>query len=391
MPHQDQPHPGETPADQPDLQGAPDHPAARAPRVLSIGLDQAAHASLETITNDLHHATNAAACWEYLDANDFDAVVIGPGIERNEAISLASRLASSDHAARPVFADPDPSVTFSVDAMRSGAVDLIRTPIQTEQARVALDRAREQADLTRSTRRRVERLKKICQRLHASREDANRQVDVLCSDLASAYQEIARQMPQAAMPNSTYANAVRRELDVEAILRMTLEHVLAKTGPTNAAVYLPTGSGDFALGAYVNYSLPAETIDVALDHMADALAPAFAGEDCLEVFGPGQIAERVDNVQDWIGDASAIVFTCQDEGETLAIGCLFRDPHEPFSEEALDEIESVRGVFGSQLSRVIRIHNRHRPKDTWPGFEIEDHEGDEDQGWNTGDDYGMAA
>ncbi|MEM1423817.1 MAG: hypothetical protein AAGH64_07415 [Planctomycetota bacterium] len=387
MSHQDQSRGRESHADHTPF----DDP--RPPKVLSIGLDSGARDALDPLTEQLLDAPDPDTCWEWLGRGDFDALVIGPGIDRDDAIGLASRLAGSGLAARPVFADPDPSVTFSVDAMRSGAVDLIRTPIQTEQARAALDRAREQADLSRSTRRRVERLKKICQRLHASREDANRQVDVLCSDLASAYQEIARQMPKATMPNSTYESAVRSELDVEAILRMTLEHVLTKTGPTNAAVYLPTGSGDFALGAYVNYSLPSDTIDVALDHMADTLAPAFADDDSVHAFGAGELAKRVDSVQDWIGDATALVFTCLHEGETLAIGCLFRDAHEAFPSEAIDELDSVRSVFGAQLSRVIRIHNRHRPKDTWPGFEIDDHEGDEDYGsdWSADDDYGMAA
>ena len=126
--------------------------------------------------------------------------------------------------------------------------------------------------------------------------------------------------------------------------------------------------------------------------MADTLAPAFADDDSVHEFDAGELAQRVDNVQDWIGDAAALVFTCQHEGETLAIGCLFRDAHETFPQDAIEELESVRAVFGAQLARVIRVHNRHRPKDTWPGFEIDDHEGDEDQGgWNTGDDYGMAA
>ncbi|GAB4546494.1 MAG: hypothetical protein Tsb0013_05370 [Phycisphaerales bacterium] len=382
---EDEPAHWDTPEDRTE------QPDQRSPRVITIGLDAHADELIASLCEEHRSAPDQQRCWSWLHTGDFDALVIGPACGRDEAIHLARRLSGSDLAARPVFAHPDPSVTFSVDAMRSGAVDLIGTPIQTEQARSALDRAREQADLARSRRRRVERLKKICQRLHASREDANRQVDVLCSDLASAYQEIARHMPRAAMTNSTYANAVRSELDVEVILRMTLEHLLAKTGPTNAAVYLPTGSGDFALGAYVNYSLPSETIDVALDHMADTLAPAFADEKSVLTFGPGELAQRVERVQDWIGDCAAIVFACMNEGETLAIGALFRDAHEPFPQQAVDEISDVREHFASQLARVIHVHNRHRPKDTWPGFEIDERAEDEGPEWNTGDDYGMAA
>ncbi len=384
MSSQDQSHQWEQPAAQPEH-------ATRPVRVLAIGLDDETTIALDELGTEIRVAPDATTCWDWLDAGDFDALMIGPGLKKRDAIELAQRVNDSEHATRPVFANPRPTVAFSVDAMRSGAVDLIRTPIQTDHARCALDRAREQADLARSQRRRVERLKKICQRLHASREDANRQVDVLCSDLASAYQEIARHMPTSEMNNSAFTQSIRSELDVEALLRMTLEHVLAKTGPTNAAVYLPTGSGDFALGAYVNYSLPSDTADVVLDHMADTLAPAFAGDDTLQTFGPNQLADRVEGVEGWIGDGATVVFACMNEGETLAVATLFRDAHEPFAQDAIDEIDSVRAEFAAQLAKVIQIHNRHKPKDTWPGFEVDDHTDDTGDDLGFGDDYGMAA
>ena len=125
MSHQDQSRERETHADH-----AP-HDVPRPPRVLSIGLDGEAQDALDRITDEFHNAPEPDTCWEWLNAGDFDALVIGPDLERSRAILLASRIAGSDLATRPVFADPDPSVTFSVDAMRSGAVDLIRPPIQT--------------------------------------------------------------------------------------------------------------------------------------------------------------------------------------------------------------------------------------------------------------------
>lgn len=384
MTPQDEPQQWEQPAEQPETI------SVRATRVLVIGVDDDTHATLADLNLDISTAPDAETGWRWVESGDFDALVLGPGVKRKDAIGLANKLQTSDHVARPVFAVSRPTVAFSVDAMRSGAVDLIRVPAQTDHAQGALDRAREQADLARSQQRRVERLKKICQRLHASREDASRQVDVLCSDLASAYQEIAKQLPDSAM-HSSISHAIRSELDVESLLRITLEHILGKTGPTNAAVYLPTGSGDFALGAYVNYSLDADNADIVLDHMADTLAPRFADEPELVSFGANELTERVEGIDAWIGDAGALIFACQNEGETLAVAALFRDPDEPFSDVAIEEIDAVRTEFGAQLAKIIQIHNRHKPKDTWPGFEVDEKTDDTDQDFDTGSDWGMAA
>ena len=41
-----------------------------------------------------------------------------------------------------------------------------------------------------------------------------------------------------------FGGLIRQELDIESLLRTTLEFVLGRCGPTNAAVFLPTTSGD---------------------------------------------------------------------------------------------------------------------------------------------------
>ena len=41
-----------------------------------------------------------------------------------------------------------------------------------------------------------------------------------------------------------FTGLIKQELDIENLLRTTLEYVLGRSGPTNAAVFLPTTSGD---------------------------------------------------------------------------------------------------------------------------------------------------
>ena len=47
-------------------------------------------------------------------------------------------------------------------------------------------------------------------------------------------------------------------LDVEGVLRRTMEWILRKLGPLNAAIYLPAGESQFSLGAYLNLDTQAD-------------------------------------------------------------------------------------------------------------------------------------
>lgn len=114
----------------------------------------------------------------------------------------------------------------------------------------------------------------MCRRLNTAREQVSQQVDTLCSDLVNAYQELADHMNQVTTATE-FKGLIRNELDIESLLRTTLEFVLSRSGPTNAAIFLPTTSGDYSLGAYVNYDCPKETVDVLLDHLANVVAPRF--------------------------------------------------------------------------------------------------------------------
>jgi hypothetical protein len=85
----------------------------------------------------------------------------------------------------------------------------------------------------------------------------------------------------------------------------------------------------------------------------------------------------------WIGDSHMIAFSCQHEGECLAIFLLFRDSKMAYSEGVLPQMKTVRDLFAAQLAKVIRIHHRHLPKEKWGAL------GDMDE--PRGDDYGLAA
>lgn len=313
----------------------------------------------------------------------FDVALIDLDLSEADAFKLARELTNSESgtSTRVVFTALEPGFDLSVKAMRSGAADLLRKPTPPAVLGESVRAAGEQARAARAQNRRVQRLKRMCRRLNTAREEVTQQVGGLCDELAAAYQDLAGQVEHITMATE-FSSLLRQELDVESLLRTTLEYLLTKTGPTNAAVFLPTGPREYSLGAYVNYDIPRETADVLLDHLADTLPQRFEEEESLLWSSTSQdLTEWMNDGAGWVADSTVIVFACRNRDECLGVATLFRDPSRPFTSEIIAQLELMRDLFTQQLARVINIHNRHKPKDAWPGF------GEED----AGDDYGLAA
>lgn len=165
---------------------------------------------------------------------------------------------------------------------------------------------------------------------------------------------------------SEFTVLIRQELDIESLLRTTLEYVLGRSGPTNAAVFLPTTSGDFSLGAYVNYDCPKETVDILLDHMANVVAPRFENAPApVHIATPEAMDDQLGDDAHWLGDSHVVAYPCRSGEETLAIVLLFRDSRSPYLKGFIEQLVTVGDLFAAQLARVIRIHHRHLPKDKW--------------------------
>lgn len=172
-------------------------------------------------------------------------------------------------------------------------------------------------------------------------------------------------MSQLSIANE-FKGMISNELDIEALLRTTLEFVLARSGPTNAAIFLPTTSGDYSLGAYVNYDCPKDTCDILLDHMANVVAPKFERQTSVAYMTtPSELKRRIGEDAAWLGDSGVVAFACKHDNETLAIFLLFRDRRTVYPASVLEQLRTVGDLFAAQLARVIHIHHRHLPKEKW--------------------------
>ena len=305
-----------------------------------------------------------------------------------ESIDLLREIAQAEPAVVPVLASSRPSLDLAVEAMRSGAADLMKlgkTDETVHAARASLALAIDRAQLARHREGRVERLRTVCRQLNTARQDISSQISGMCNDLVEAYQELSDQIDQVTI-SGEFNGIIRQELEIESLLRTVLEFILAKIGPTNAAVFLPATSSDFSLGAYVNCDINAQTLDTLLDHLADTLAPRFEQRSGVHLFANRrETASMLGEDAHWLPEHASVVFPCHRDEECLAVVALFRDDRTPFGPGTAAMLETIGKLFAAQLARIIHVHHRHLPKSQWGA------PGDGPEEWDDHDDIDLAA
>ena len=172
-------------------------------------------------------------------------------------------------------------------------------------------------------------------------------------------------------PNLGVSFDPRISLDVETLLRNHCERCLSITNPTNVAVFLPTSSGDYSLGAFVNYEKPKETIDSVLDGLCDKIAkPVEQGlasgilvANKFKMFTPEEREKFFSGEVFGLDDRYFLLAPVVVDGETFAIVTIFRD-NAPFRMD-LSRLNSLVEEFGSRLVRIVRTHFRCVAPNDW--------------------------
>lgn len=352
----------------------------RSLRVLLVSIDGDTRRMLAPIAQELCGGCEMVSTRaQALDAllAPADIVIIDDGLpDGGWADVLPAALATNQHIEALVVSERL-TVDLAVEAMRSGASDLLARPIDAREATACLRAALAKAIASREREREKVRLERSNRRLRSDRSQMTEQVNVFCNDLVGAYQELAEQVSHMSL-SSEFTAIIGQELDIEEVLRKGLEFMLTRTGPTNAAVYLPTNHSDFSLGAYVNYDCSRDEADVLLDHLADIVPPRFADDEVVRWFEtPGEIRAEIDDAVGWLDESTMVVFPCRHKGETLAVLVFFRDANRRFTRDLMPQIETMGKLFGEQLARVIRVHHRRLADEEQFGFGFEDDGADE--------------
>ncbi|MHC5113120.1 MAG: GAF domain-containing protein [Planctomycetota bacterium] len=352
-------------------------------KVLIVGGDPEFRADLSHVLNEgVYQSTHVNRYDEAraaLGKNRYDVILLSPKLPDGNGLDLARLVQQRTPSTKTIVFSETNSFPIALEALRSGAVDYIRTSAGLDEFRARVEAASEKCRTERRRDDRLRKLQQLCHDLNSAREEIAEQVDSLCSELADAYQELTDQMGEVAMA-SEFRTLLRQELDIEDLLRTTLEYLLGKTGPTNAAVFLPDSDNLYSLGAYVNYDCPRDSIDRLLDHLCHAICPQMADESELVAFSDA------DEFAEWMGidggllaESQVIAFACRHKGECLAIFVLFRNLATPFEPQLAGTLDVLRQIFGEQLAQVLNVHHRATPQ--WPK--------DADEGFDDYDDYGF--
>jgi len=374
------------------LPAMPSEPAEpRPPRVLIVDPDPAIRALLKAPAEGLGplhvvHAPNLAHARKHLSRQRVDLVIVNAELPDGSGLALAVELDESSRTTHTIVMADTPDAEQAIAVIRAGADDLLTKPLDADQLRerVARSLARQQKDKARAAK--VRKLKKRCRSLRHAREEVGEQVESLCSDLVEAYQELAEQVGQATV-GSEYAGRIKDQLDLEELLRTTLEYLIEKLGPTNAAIFLPSTMDEYSLGGYVNYDCTKDGAEFLLEHLADVLPQKVANSKAtVHVVDEQALETLLGDDAAYLADAELIAFNARAHGETLAVVTVFRDRAEGFGEDAGEVCRGIAARLGEALDRVIRIHHRAELGGAHPDVAGSESAGEFDVDFDYGDD-----
>jgi DNA-binding response OmpR family regulator len=312
----------------------------------------------------------------------FDVVIVPMDSGALEVCSVVTKLQPN---ASIIMLAPHANVSDLTQAMQAGATDFLIGPPSSEEIE---DRIRNAAVKSRNTTergRRAERLRGLSRRINDTRRQvlaAIEEHEVILEDpsMPEGISEEPMKVPESETDTekelaTEFREIIRQELDVEDMLRSSLEFILQKTGPTNAAVFLAGGDNGFGLGAYVHYDLTRVMVEPMLQRLANEACPAISDAQDVLRFDDAQTFIKDCNLGEEISPRQQMVAVpCHHDGECMAIMVLFRSEDDPYQDELASCLDVLRVVFAEQLASLIRIHNRldaswpDEPADEEPGF-----------------------
>jgi DNA-binding response OmpR family regulator len=325
------------------------------------------------LVSDLRVATGVEVALLELKRAPADLVIVNLQVDDNAGLELIRTIRRRWPRTQVLASSRIRRSDLCIDAWRAGASDMLLAPFQPADLQRALTSARASEVLRLAERN--GRLRIVCRRLNKARHEISQQVDLLCNDLVRAYQEMAQQLNLTQLA-ADFSQALRNEIDVEGVLRRTMEWILRKLGPVNAAVYLPNGegggegAGHFALGAYLNLDTHAdaqliEALSRTLVEQARSARPVALDNDSTleELFG--------DDAAPLLGKRW-LATGCRTPRECLAVLVIFRSQSEKAGPVLPGLLEAIAPVLAERLENALSFYHRlHRFDDNAGGQEMD--------------------
>jgi|MDTC01.1.fsa_nt_gb DNA-binding response OmpR family regulator len=338
----------------------------------------AIRASVEVAGYHVVHAGTMKAAEVALEQADFGLIVVDCDTNNAmaEAISEFTQLLSPKTPT--VGFTTSRSQTLVMKMVRSGAADVFCLPRDLGVVKERIQAVMSQNIVDKQETDKNNEIQRLYKEVHQAHEEAVEEIESLSHTLANGQCEQDQQMRIVAMA-AEFRTLVSQELEVESMLRTSLEYLLHRLGPTNAAVYIREGDVGWGVGAYINYDRQGENYSEFLQTLGEQACSVVSQEKTLRVFTDGT------SFTSWI-DTDELNF---EGNEVLSVGCFngdrcmavivfFRSDLKRFSDESLKIVETISPLFGAQLGSILKIHRR--AETTWPSESLDT----EDDDWSFG-------
>ena len=339
---------------------------ATATVLIACSCIDAVHRDLAMTPHHVKTASSAQAAINAISDAAPDVIVIDCTWEPTDIQLISSTLSSAAPWAQLLAVAPggeSQATDGIIAAIRAGAVDILWMPgdagLVANRVVAAITEARTQ----QQQQHQIKEWRSVCEALRSARQDATRRLDVMANDLVDAYKDIGTQVNQASIA-SEYKALISQDLDIESMLRTSLEYLMSRVGPSNALVLLAE-EPQWTLGAYVNYDLNTTDLETTLSALTTA-----AGGGEIE---PGRIVAFDSSAafNEWAGEEALIadgshgvVFECISSEGVEARILLLRSRTMPWDESIHRTLRTIAAIFAEQVVRIDRIH--HRGCDEWP-------------------------
>ncbi|MSR45092.1 MAG: hypothetical protein EXS15_07050 [Phycisphaerales bacterium] len=314
---------------------------------------------------DRVHSARDAIRWargRTVDAIAIDHAHVGERMDR-----MVRALRSLFPSAAILLVGEFPSAERVAEFFRLGITDWISPSQWSDDVGIQrrVTHAIESAVTGRVRSERVAVLEGACRRLTRERRVLEERLGGACATLAGA-EENARDREGIASMQAECRTLLAQESEVESVVELSTQYLIARVGPTNAAVFL-MDHGQYRLAGYVRDDLARRAASGLIEHLASVWCAKLVAYGEVVRFGPcDPPSARFAELAGVLPGRSVFAFACPniDPGHGSAIVVLFRDGQRPFSCEFTKVARAVGPAFASGLARVRRMLTRAQPQ--WP-------------------------
>lgn len=315
----------------------------------------------------LERVTIARRAIQLARAHPVDLVVLDFSSQPTNARRLIAAMRKLNPACAIVVVGGLGSPQATVECFRAGATDWIDPDSwkSNDEIHRKISAWLESSISRRLSGDRLAVLEAACRKLTQDRVQLEQRLGGAAANLAGS-EEVARDREVVASMQAEFRMILSQEVEVESIIELTANYMIAKVGPTNAAIFT-LEEERYRLAGYVRDDLSRKGAGGLIEHIGSSWCHAIAKEQHAVSFDPMTIApDGYAKLAGVIPGRCVLAFACPTEklDAAPAVIVLFRDGQRPFGPDALQMARAVGAVLSGGIERVRRVLSRAQPQ--WP-------------------------